>query len=503
MPTLLAHAAHPLFDRRRTRALEQAALALHPQPSLMQRAGHACAQVAQAIAPHARRIWVLCGPGNNGGDGLAAAAVLAAQGRAVTVTWLGTRECCSADTLHALQQAQRQPIHWSPSPDTPPALDGHDLIIDALLGLGLRPGDADARIAALLQHSYTSAAHCLAVDLPSGLDADTGHWQAGYVPQVPVRNHSRHTVSLLALPPGLFTADGRDAAGQVWFDALGVADLPIPPPAPTAWLHHPTPAAPRRHASHKGSFGDVLVIGGQGLHAGAAMQGAAILAATAALHQGAGRVFLHLLDNGQLAHLPQTPEIMLRNQVAALAQLGQSTVVCGCGGGSSVAALLPKVLEHSAHLVLDADALNAIATDAVLRQRLRNRQPGGLPTILTPHPLEAARLLACSVQEVQANRLAAAQNLADSLGGTVLLKGSGSVIASPGQLPRINPTGNARLATGGTGDVLAGMIAALWASQGQDSHTAASDGAYLHGQLADAWPAQRPLTASALAQMQY
>ena len=500
MPTLLPRAPHPLFNQRSTRALEHAALALHPLPSLMQRAGTACAQVAQAMAPHARRIWMLCGPGNNGGDGLVAAAALAARGRAVTVTWLGTREHCSADTLLALQQAQHQSIHWS---NMPPALDGHDLIIDALLGLGLRPSAADERIAALLQHSYASAAHCLAVDLPSGLDADTGHWQAGYAPQAPMHNRSRHTVSLLALPPGLFTADGRDAAGQVWFDDLGVSDLPVPTPAPTAWLHQPAPTAPRRHASHKGSFGDVLVIGGQGLHAGAAMQGAAILTATAALHQGAGRVFLHLLDNGQLAHLPQAPEIMLRSQVAALAQLGSSTVVCGCGGGSSVAALLPKVLEHSARLVLDADALNAVATDAVLRQRLKNRQTNGLPTILTPHPLEAARLLATNTQEVQADRLTAAQSLADTLGCTVLLKGSGSIMASPNQPPRINPTGNARLATGGTGDVLAGMIAALWASQGQDSHTTASDAAYLHGQLADAWPAHRPLTASALAQAQY
>ncbi len=148
--------------------------------------------------------------------------------------------------------------------------------------------------------------------------------------------------------------------------------------------------AARRHASHEGSFGDVLVIGGQGLQAGAAMQGAAILAASAALHHGAGRVFLHLLDHGQLQQLPQTPEIMLRNQVTALAQLPSSTVVCGCGGGSSVAALLPKVLEHSARLLLDADALNAIAADAMLRQRLKNRGPAGLPTVLTPHPLEAA-----------------------------------------------------------------------------------------------------------------
>lgn len=511
MPQRLPATPLPLFNSANTRTLEQAALAWHPQPSLMQRAGRACAQLAQALAPHAQHMWVLCGPGNNGGDGLAAAAILAAQGRKVTLTWLGQRERCSSDTLVALQQAQNQAIHWS---DTPPALQPHDLIVDALLGLGLHSqAAANPRIAALLQHSYTSPATVLAVDLPSGLQADTGLWQAGYAPQTPHHSPShqqRHTLSLLTLKPGLFTADGRDAAGQIWFDDLGLGQLPIAPPrpAPTAWLHHP--AAPitaglaaRRHASHKGSFGDVLVIGGQGLQAGAAMQGAAILAASAALHHGAGRVFLHLLDHGQLQQLPQTPEIMLRNQVTALAQLPSSTVVCGCGGGSSVAALLPKVLEHSARLLLDADALNAIAADAMLRQRLKNRGAAGLPTVLTPHPLEAARLLNSSVPAVQADRLAAAHTLANTLDCTVLLKGSGSIIASPGEVPHINPTGNALLATGGTGDVLAGMVAAHWASMqnnvNSNAHHAACAGAYAHGAIADGWPAQRPLTAQALA----
>lgn len=507
MPKRLPSTPQALFNSPSTHALEHAALALHPHPSLMQRAGLACAQLAQALAPHAQRVWILCGPGNNGGDGLAAAAVLAAQGRQVTVCWLGQREHCSTDTLTALQQAQSQPMHWS---DTPPPLQAHDLIIDALLGLGLRPpaatAAADPRMAALLQHSYASPATVLAVDVPSGLEADTGHWQAGYAPKDTPHNQSRHTLSLLTLHPGLFTAHGRDAAGQIWFDDLGLAQLPIAQPPPTAWLHHPTPTATRPHASHKGSFGDVVVLGGQGLQAGAAMQGAAILAALAALHHGAGRVFLHLLDNGQLQQLPQAPEIMLRNQVAALAQLPHSTVVCGCGGGQSVAALLPKVLEHSARLVLDADALNALAADSVLRQRLKNRNQAGLPTLLTPHPLEAARLLHCSAAAVQADRLAAAQTLADTLGCTVLLKGSGSVTASPGQMPRINPTGNALLATGGTGDVLAGMVAATWAqrahslpSSATESHSVACDSAYAHGLLADGWPAQRPCTASALA----
>ncbi len=443
----MPHALHPhqpaaLFSSAHIRQLEAAALALHPQPSLMQRAGLACAQLAQAIAPHAQHIWLLCGPGNNGGDGLAAAAHLAAAGRQVTVTWLGQPHSASADTLAALQQAQRQPITWSANP---PPLGPQDLVIDALLGLGLGNRPVDSRVAALLQHSYTSSAHCLAVDLPSGLHADTGQWLTGYAPRGRTDNSSRHTLSLLGLKPGLFTAQGRDAAGQVWWDDLGLAALPVAAPLPQAWLT-PAPAMQQRlHASHKGSFGDVLVLGGQGLGQGlgqgAAMQGAAILAATAALHYGAGRVFLHLLDGGHTQLLPQQPDIMLRSQTAALAQLASSTVVCGCGGGSSIAPLLPKVLEGSARLVLDADALNVIASDSLLRQRLHNRQRLQLPTILTPHPLEAARLLDCSTEQVQANRLEAAHTLAKRLGCTVLLKGSGSITASPGRAALHQPHG--------------------------------------------------------------
>lgn len=493
--------AHPLFDTASTRQVESIALQQQPQPSLMQRAGLAGAQLARAIAPHAQRAWVLCGAGNNGGDGLAAAAHLAAAGLSVHVHWLGTPESSSADTLQALQQAQScTNILWE---ESPPALQAHDIVIDALLGIGLRHDrPADARTAQLLQALYTCCAHCLHMDVPSGLNADTGHYHDGYAPSQPRQHSSVHTLSLLTLHPGLYTASGRDAAGCIWLDDLGLAQMDLPLPAPTAWLSAPPPRTTRLHASHKGSYGDVLILGGQGLQAGAGMQGAAILAATAALHQGAGRVFLHLLDGAQITHLPQQPEIMLRAQVAALKQLDKASVACGCGAGSGIAALLPKVLERSARLVLDADALNVLAADILLRQRLQARQRQGLPTILTPHPLEAARLLNCSTQQVQAQRLQAAQTLADAFRCTVLLKGSGSIIASPGQTPHINPTGNARLASAGTGDVLAGMLAARWLS-GMCGHQAASQSAWWHGHLADRWPAQPPLTAHALACQTY
>ncbi|MGE8375036.1 MAG: ADP-dependent NAD(P)H-hydrate dehydratase, partial [Diaphorobacter nitroreducens] len=198
--------------------------------------------------------------------------------------------------------------------------------------------------------------------------------------------------------------------------------------------------------------------------------------------------------------LPQQPELMLR-RCDALA-LDHATVVCGCGGGAAVAAVLPDVLQQSARLVLDADALNAVAADPHLQHLLRERGRQGRPTVLTPHPLEAARLLAGTTAAVQADRLAAARTLADQYGCTVLLKGSGSVIAAPGHTPLINPTGNARLATGGTGDVLAGLLGARLAAepaQAGAAFAAAGNACWEHGAAADRWPAGRSLTAGALA----
>jgi hydroxyethylthiazole kinase-like uncharacterized protein yjeF len=260
--------------------------------------------------------------------------------------------------------------------------------------------------------------------------------------------------------------------------------------APAATLcPAPAPAA-RLHASHKGSYGDVAVIGGA-----PGMAGAALLAARAALHHGAGRVFVGLLDAAAPALDPAQPDLMLR--AWGDLELAQMTVACGCGGGDAVRAALPRVLGARA-LVLDADALNAIAADPQLQAMLRSRCRRGAATVLTPHPLEAARLLQQDTASVQADRLSGARSLAQRFGCVVVLKGSGSVIAAPSGAMRINPTGNARLAIAGTGDVLAGMVAAQLA-RGTDAWEAASAAAYLHGWAADRWPADRPLTASRLA----
>jgi len=223
--------------------------------------------------------------------------------------------------------------------------------------------------------------------------------------------------------------------------------------------------------------------------------GAAFMAASAALHGGAGRVFVSLLDPCDMAFQPMQPELMLR----ALGDLPDHalTLVCGCGGGERMLAVLPALLVKSHALVLDADALNAIAQDPSLQQLVRQRGDR-FRTVLTPHPLEAARLLGTDTAQVQSDRLAAAQTLAEQFQCTVVLKGSGTITAAPHAIPIVNPTGNGRLATGGTGDVLAGMMGARLAS-GATAFDAASMAVWQHGHIADHWPAHRSLTAGALA----
>jgi hydroxyethylthiazole kinase-like uncharacterized protein yjeF len=247
---------------------------------------------------------------------------------------------------------------------------------------------------------------------------------------------------------------------------------------------------PRPHASHKGSYGDVAVIGGA-----PGMVGAALLAASAALHAGAGRVFVGLLQHDAATFDPQQPELMFRTIESLDFRL--MTVVAGCGGSDAVRGPLARILASAARLVIDADALNAIANDTQLQTLLCHRANHKLSTVLTPHPLEAARLMNSSAQEVQCNRLQAAEQLAQRFGCTVALKGSGTIIAAPGQATVVNPSGNARLATAGTGDVLAGMIGAGLAAH-RSSFLAACEAVYWHGLRADRWPGQVPLTAGAL-----
>jgi len=473
-----------LFGIEATRRLEHAAAATLPPHTLMQRAGLAVARLAMAIAPHARTMWIACGPGNNGGDGLEAAAQLQQRGFAPVVTWLGHEGNAPPDARASLQRARAAGVAFA---EAPPA--HWDLAIDALLGIGAgRP--PEGTMADWLQRMHAARAPVLSVDVPSGLNAESG---ATAIEATAPGAHGtgaapRYCLSLLTLKPGLFTAQGRDSAGEVWLDELGCSAFDA---APVACLAGAPAARTRLQASHKGSYGDVAVIGGA-----PGMAGAALLAASAALHAGAGRVFAGLFDS-KVALDALQPELMVRDPAAL--DIGAMTVVCGCGGGAAVRSLLPRLISTAQRLVIDADALNAIALDPGLQTLLAARGRRRQPTVLTPHPLEAARLLDIGTAAVQADRLGAAQKLADRFGAVVVLKGSGTVVAAPGALPSINLSGNARLASAGTGDVLAGMVGAALAGGLLPALEATRDAVWHHGDLADRWPADAPLTAGALA----
>lgn len=485
----------PLHDVAATRRFEQRALARVPPGTLVARAGLALAKLALALQPGLPRVWVAAGPGNNGADGLDAAARLQARGCRVQAHLVADRARLGADAQAALQRALTAGVEvFDGAPAQAPACD---LAIDALLGIGLARAPQGALAQAIAAFDATGAPLRLAVDLPSGLDADRGSTPGACVV-------ATHTLTMLTLKPGLCTAQGRDHAGEVWLADLdaGLVDEPA-----TAWLGggpdaHAAPAR-RRHAQHKGSFGDVAVIAGA-----PGMVGAAWLAADAALVAGAGRVYLSLLDadapHWQAAH----PELMGRRRlwVEGSELLRTATVVCGCGcgGGDAVRAALAPVLACAPRAVLDADALNALASDAQLQALLRARAGRGAASVLTPHPLEAARLLGCSAAAVQADRLAAARTLAESFGAVVVLKGSGSVVAAAGQLPSINHSGNAALASAGTGDVLAGWIAGAWSAAGGHSDSAAlqalcAAAVARHGRAADRHGCASPLRAGRLA----
>ena len=491
MHRVLPTQTHPLHSIAATHRLEQVAIVGLPAHTLMQRAG-------LAVAPHARCVWLACGPGNNGGDGLEAALHLQAWGKRPVVTWLGNEASAPADALASLRRARDAGVLFSAEPP-----EQFDQGIDALLGIGANRAPS-GRMAQWIARLNSSGQPVLAVDVPSGLNADTGApLPAGSIENATnsIANYQGATLTsatfclnLLCLKPGMFTASGRDHAGQVWLDDLGFS---AETGAPDAWLvgaDMVTPPA-RLHASHKGSYGDVAVFGGA-----PGMTGAALLAARAALHAGAGRGFVALLDGGSLPLDGVQPELMLRHPDTL--DVRAITVVCGCGGGDAVRAVLSRLLSTAPRLVLDADALNAIAQDSQLQHQLRARAARGWPTLLTPHPLEAARLLGVSTAQVQANRLTQAQTLAERFACIAVLKGSGSVIAAPGAVPHINPTGNARLATAGTGDVLAGMVGAALAGMQASAQTplaATCAAVFRHGELADAWPHGEVLTASALA----
>ena len=457
-----------LYSVAQVRDIERAALAAVPAGTLMQRAGAAVAGQALSMLPAGDApVLVLAGPGNNGGDALEAAALLASRGKHVCVVLLADPQRLPPDAKAAHARALAGNASF---------IDRFDiagpwaLAIDGLFGIGLARAPEGPFRAAVEQVNALDCA-VLAIDVPSGLDADSG----ALVGSTAVR--ATHTLTFLGNKPGLHTAQGRDHAGAVSVDTLQTD--PALYGEPRAVLNHAplfsAYARPRMHASHKGSHGDLTVVGGA-----AGMGGAVLLAARMAAMAGAGRVFAAFASHVP-AFDPAHPELMCRDAHAVA--LTQGAVVVGPGLGLSRDAndLLSRALASALPLLIDADALNLLAEELPLQRKLAARHA---PAVLTPHPLEAARLLGTDAARVQADRIGAAQELAGRYQAVVVLKGSGSVIAQADGHVVINGSGNPALATAGSGDVLSGLCGALLAQQ-WPAWEAALAAVWLHGVAAD------------------
>lgn len=441
-----------------------------PSATLMDRAGGAAYRALRALCPEARRPLVLCGAGNNAGDGYVVARLAAEAGLEARVLAVGDPERLKGDAAAAAGAAREAGVAIEPF--APHADLAADVLVDALFGTGLdRPLEGVwAEAVAAINGSRLPV---LAVDIPSGLHADTGR-------VLGVAVLASVTVTYVALKRGLFTGEGPSCCGRVLFHGLGVPEPAYAGVAPDA-LRLATLAlarqslGPRRRGTYKGHCGHVLVVGGDLGYAGAGR-----LAAEAAARCGAGLVTLAT----RAAHVPAVvaarPELMVRGvespeDLAPLIERA-SVVAVGPGLGRSAwgEALAARVLESARPRVVDADGL----------AHLRPGQAGGPPLVITPHPGEAARMLGVTAAEVQHDRFAAAGRLRRTFGGVAVLKGSGTLVADEAGPVGVCDRGNPGMASGGMGDVLTGVIAGLMA-QGVPAGAAARLGVCLHAQAAD------------------
>ncbi|GAA3920112.1 NAD(P)H-hydrate dehydratase [Luteimonas lutimaris] len=461
----------PLFDNAALRSAEtRAATRLGDNFVLMQRAGLAAWHCVLAHWPQAQRLVVVCGPGNNGGDGHVLARHAREAGRPVRVLRLPGHEPRGDVAIRAEREYREAGGGIGTFAG---ALGEADVVVDALFGIGLKRAP-DGGAAALVSAINDAALPVLALDAPSGVDADSG-----CVLGVAVR--AMRTLQFLGAHAGLATGQALEHVGARELATLGIDDDILPPGEAIAEALDARALAgflrPRGRNSHKGESGRVLCVGGD--HG---KGGAVLLCAGAALRTGAGLVDVATRAAHVPALLARRPEAMAHAMESAreLAGLHAAADVVAVGPGLGQDAwgseLFAALVDGDAPLVIDADALNLLAAAP---RTLR------VDTVLTPHPGEAARLLSTSTVDVQGDRRAAAAALCERYGCVVVLKGAGTVVAAPGRRPRIIDAGNPGMAVGGMGDVLTGVIAALRA-QGLDAFDAACCGALLHGAAGDA-----------------
>ncbi len=441
-----------------------------PGYTLMRRAGEAALRALRTRWPTAARIAIVCGGGNNGGDGYVVARYARAAGLEVDVLAVIEGARLRGDAQRAAEEylaggGQVQPFAAA-------ALSSADVLVDALLGTGLSQAPRGA-IAAAIVAMNESARPILALDLPSGLDGDSGRIQS-----VAVRADT--TLTFVVPKTGLYLGDGPEFAGRVLLDDLGIEAPPGPASAPVMERLIEADIAralPRRgRDAHKGDFGRVLIVGG-----GPGMAGAVRLAGEACLRSGAGLVTIATAPENVAAIVAGRPELICHGVQCAddlAAFLAAASVVAvgpGLGTTEWSRALFGAVVACAKPLVLDADALNLLSTTEA-------RAPAN--SILTPHPGEAARLLKCSSAQVQSDRREALRQLIDRTGALVVLKGAGTLVGAAGRVPALCTRGNPGMAAPGMGDVLTGAIAGILA-QCRDPWLAACAGVMAHALSGD------------------
>ncbi len=452
---------------------------------LMENAGSAAARIIRSTyAMEGRRVAVLCGSGNNGGDGFVIARKLMEEGALVTVVLMcGAPTTPQAkDTLARLRGTSVVLCNLETEPFlAAEAVRAAGMIVDAVFGIGFH-GALPDYMRHLFRLVRESVAPVVAVDIPSGLAADSGEAD----PDTP---HAALTITFSALKPALIAAASAMYYGRVEVVSIGIDNELIDRHSHGQMTINPNMVrahfTPRKADSHKGAYGHLLCVTGSD-----GMAGAARLCAEAALRCGVGLLTVALPRDIYpilSATLPEAVCLPLDGADAAaqlavrVRQKKATAVVLGCGLGQTPAVqdMIWDVLTHGdTPLLLDADGINTVSLHI---DRLKTIQR---PLVLTPHPAEMARLTGTTVEHVQAHRAAIARAFAEEYGVTLVLKGHETIVASPHRALLINPTGNPGMATGGSGDVLAGMIGALLA-QGFDTWAAAMCGVYLHGAAGD------------------
>ncbi|MGZ8157208.1 MAG: NAD(P)H-hydrate dehydratase [Methylobacter sp.] len=455
-----------LYRAAQVRELDRVAIQERGIPGfeLMSRAGHEVFLFLKKQWPDARSIAVFCGSGNNAGDGYIIAGLALASGLKVCVYTVSDPEKLNGDALAAYRKYAEADGGVMPF-QTGQSINA-DVLVDALLGIGLdRP--VTGLYAEAIQAINAHPSPVIAVDIPSGLNADTGNAMGCAV-------KAAGTVTFIGLKQGLFTGQAAEYCGEIYYAQLAVPDDVFSGFEAAAARVVKTPLPRRNRCAHKGNCGHVLIVGGDRGYSGAAR-----MAGEAALRTGAGLVSIATrAEHSALMNLNR-PELMCHGvetagQLAALLEKA-GVVVVGPGLGQSgwAKALFNAAISAGKPMVIDADGLNLLAN-----------APAAKPDwVLTPHPGEAARLLNCSTADIQQDRFAAALSIQASYGGVVILKGAGTLIASEHQLA-VSNTGNPGMASGGMGDVLGGMIAGLLA-QGLSLQDAAQQGVYNHGLAAD------------------